>query len=140
MSKNPLPFESRYKRFRILNYGKPYTNYKTYNLKHNHENTTNIYAIYVDNQPCNNLSRTKDNDDSYGEKQPLLGKKEAKDPKDSNERKVSKPIDIIYDNQPNRHFVEIHYDENIKKPILEYIMTQTDINELLIKYGYVMGM
>ena len=151
MSKNPLPFESRYKKFRILSYGKAYTNFKSYNIKHNPHNTTNITTIYVDNQPCNNIPRTKDNDDSEGEKQPLLGKKEKKETresresreaKDTNERKVSKPIDIITDTKPYnyKYFVEIHYDENLKKPILEYIMTQMEINELLIKYGYVMGM
>jgi hypothetical protein len=59
-----------------------YTNYKSYNIKHNPHNTTNITTIYVDNQPCNNIPRTKDNDDSEGEKQPLLGKKEKQETKE----------------------------------------------------------
>ena len=56
---NSLPFETRYKKFRILNFGKPYTNYKTYNIKYHPENKTNIFAIYVDNQKCNNIPTNK---------------------------------------------------------------------------------
>ena len=56
---NSLPFENRYKTFRILNYGKPYTNYKTYNIQYHPENKTNILAIYIDNQSCNNIPTNK---------------------------------------------------------------------------------
>ena len=58
-SKNSFPFDNRYKTFRILNYGKPYTNYKTFNIKYHSENTSNIMAIYVDNQKCKNIPTNK---------------------------------------------------------------------------------
>ena len=44
-----LPFTKRYVMHKILNYGKPYTNYTTYKPI---ENTDNIETIYVDNQSC----------------------------------------------------------------------------------------
>ena len=36
----------------------------------------------------------------------------------------------------NKYFVEIHYTLEENKPILEYIMTEYDINELLCKYDF----
>ena len=54
-----LPFVNRYKSYRILNYGLPYTNYQTYNIRYNPKNTTNIFAIYIDNQKCNNIPTNK---------------------------------------------------------------------------------
>lgn len=41
---------------KILNYGKPYTNYTTYKPI---ENTDNIETIYVDNQSCNSNNCTQ---------------------------------------------------------------------------------
>ena len=46
------PFFSRYKMFCILNYGVPYKNYKTYDIRNNIKNKDNIAFIYVDNQQC----------------------------------------------------------------------------------------
>ena len=46
---NYLPFQNRYKKEIILNYGRPYTNYTTYNLIDNEDNIT---VIYVDNKSC----------------------------------------------------------------------------------------
>jgi hypothetical protein len=113
---NSLPFETRYKKFRILNFGKPYTNYKTYNIKYHPENKTNIFAIYVDNQKCNNIPTNKSLLQSIDEKTALLS------------------VQLL-----NKYFVEIHYNPDQNKPKLEYIMTEQDINDLLSKYGYVMG-
>jgi hypothetical protein len=104
------PFESRYKSFRILNYGKPYTNYKTFNIKYHPENTSNIMAIYVDNQKCNNIPTNKS----------LLDEKKA----------------LLSTSHIEKYFVEIHYILEENKPKLEYIMTKDDINNLLCKYGY----
>jgi hypothetical protein len=126
-SNNSLPFESRYKKHRILNYGKPYTNYRSYNVKYHPENKTNILAIYVDNQVCNNTDINKSSNISNmnNEKQQLLNK--LKEPNTSDDTKIE-----------YKYFVEIHYTLEENKPKLEYIMTQSDINELLSKYGYVM--
>ena len=104
------PFESRYKTFRILNYGKPYTNYKTFNIKYHPVNTSNIMAIYVDNQKCNNIPTNKS----------LLDEKKA----------------LLTIQNSEKYFVEIHYISEENKPKLEYIMTKDDINNLLCKYGY----
>ena len=153
-SNNLLPFENRYKQHRILNYGKPYTNYRSYNIKYNSENKTNILAIYVDNQICNNNATNKSitntntntniNININDEKKPLLGKyiKNDKNNKNDNINNIDKfdklnniTNDIIL---KNKYFVEIHYTPEQNKPKLEYIMTQSDINELLSKYGYVM--
>ena len=133
-SNNSLPFESRYKKYRILNYGKPYTNYRSYNVKYHPENITNILAIYVDNQACNNIATNKFSNISNisnisnmnNEKQQLLNK--LKEPNISNNTKIE-----------YKYYVEIHYTPEQHKPKLEYIMTQSDINELLSKYGYIMG-
>lgn len=113
-----LPFENRYKAFRILNYGKPYTNYKTYNIKYHLDNTTNILAIYVDNNTCNKIPTNKAVLCDIDENTELL----------LSEYKFV-----------NKYFVEIHYIPEEKKPILEYIMTEYDINVLLSKYGYVVN-
>lgn len=126
-SNNSLPFENRYKKHRILNYGKPYTNYRSYNIKYHPENKTNILAIYVDNQPCNNTATNKSSNISNinNEKQQLLNK-------------LKEPNILNNINTQNKYFVEIHYTLEENKPKLEYIMIQSDINELLSKYGYVM--
>ena len=115
---NTMPFENRYKTFRILNYGKPYTNYKTYNIKYHPENKTNIFAIYVDNQKCNNIPTNKS----------LLSTNNP----DENTALLSTKL-------LSKYYVEIHYTPEEKKPNLEYIMTENDINELLTKYGYTMN-
>ena len=104
------PFESRYKAYRILNYGKLYTNYKTYNISNHPNNTTNISAIYIDNQKCNNIPTNKS----------LLDEKTA----------------LLATQLIDKYFVEIHYVLDQNKPNLEYIMTKDDINILLSKYGY----
>jgi len=126
-SNNSLPFESRYKKYRILNFGKPYTNYRSYNVKYHPENKTNILAIYVDNQVCNNIATNKSINISNmnNEKQQLL--KKLKEPNTSDNTKIE-----------YKYYVEIHYTPEQYKPKLEYIMTQSDINELLSKYGYIM--
>ena len=108
---NTFPFENRYKKYCILNYGKPYTNYKTYNIKNHPENKTNILAIYIDNQTCNNIPTNKS----------LLCNSDN-------------PQTLISTKLINKYFVEIHYNLEEHKPILEYIMTEYDINELLSKY------
>ena len=126
-SNNSLPFESRYKKYRILNFGKPYTNYRSYNVKYHPENKTNILAIYVDNQVCNNVATNKSSNiiNMNNEKQQLLNK--LKEPNTSDNTKIE-----------YKYYVEIHYTLEQHKPKLEYIMTQSDINELLSKYGYIM--
>ncbi len=103
------PFENRYKSFRILNYGKPYSNYKTFNIKYHSENTSNIRAIYVDNKTCNNIPTNK-----------LL---------------LDEKIALLSLQNSDKYFVEIHYIPEENKPILEYIMTKEDIIHLLSKYG-----
>ena len=51
-SKNSYPFDNRYKTYRILNFNKPYTNYKTYTIKYHPENKTNklveVIQLYYD--------------------------------------------------------------------------------------------
>lgn len=108
-----LPFENRYKKFRILNYGTPYTNYKTYDVKHHPQNTTNILSIYVDNQTCNKIPTNKS----------LLC--------DIDENTYLLSTQLI-----NKYYVEIHYGPEQNKPILEYIMSENDITDLLYKYGF----
>ena len=103
------PFENRYKTFRILNYGKPYSNYKTFNIKYHSENTSNIRAIYVDNKMCNHIPTNKS----------LLDENTA----------------LLSTSHIEKYFVEIHYIPEENKPILEYIMTKEDIIHLLSKYG-----
>ena len=115
-SKNSLPFDNHYKTFRILNFGKPYTNYKTYNIKHHPANTNHILAIYVDNQKCNTVSTNTS----------LLST-----------INVTEKTALLQTKLINKYYVEIHYTPEQNKPKLEYIMTDNDINELLSKYGYV---
>jgi hypothetical protein len=114
-SKNLFPFENRYKTYRILNYGKPYSNYKTYNIKYHPENKTNILAIYVDNQSCNNIPTNKS----------LLSNSIA----DENTA-------LLQTSLLKKFYVEIHYTPEENKPKLEYIMTENDINELISKYDF----
>ena len=115
-----LPFESRYIKERILNYGIAYTNYKTYqiininsyiknneyneNNKNNkiQENSKKIKTIYVDNKSC-----------SY------------------NFTKLFTPTSNL------SYYVEIHYTLESKLPVLETIMKENEITELLGKYVYV---
>ena len=124
-SNNSLPFENRYKKHRILNYGKPYTNYRSYNVKYHLENKTNILAIYVDNQVCNNIATNKSSNISNmnNEKQQLLNK--LKEPNTSDNTKIE-----------YKYYVEIHYTPEENKPKLEYIMTENDINDLISKYDF----
>ena len=119
-----LPFESRYIKERILNYGKAYTNYKTYqimninsNIKNNENNETNknnennkkikdnIAFIYVDNQQC-----------SYQVEKPLPSELST---------------NALY-------YIEIHYTLESKLSVLETIMKENEIEELLGKYVYVL--
>ena len=107
---NVTPFENRYKMMRILNYGKPYTNYTTYNIKDHPNNNTNILAIYIDNTTCTNIP--------------------------TNKALVNETTSLLSTKLLNKYFVEIHYTSEENKPILEYIMTEYDINELLSKYDF----
>ena len=109
MSTKTLPFDSRYIKERILNYGKPYTNYKTYQiineklLKINIDDNDNdnIKIIYVDNKSCShNCTKLFTSNLSY--------------------------------------YVEIHYTLESKLPILETIMKKYEIEELLEKTIYVL--
>ena len=112
MSKSTIvyPFASRYKKFSILNYNKPYTNYKTYNIRYHPDNNTNILAIYVDNATCNNIP--------------------------TNKAMINETTSLLSIKLLKKYFVEIHYIPEENKPILEYIMTEYDINELLYKYDF----
>jgi hypothetical protein len=118
-SKTLQPFDNRYKTFRILNFNKPYTNYKTYNIKYHPENKNNILAIYVDNQECNTIATNKS----------LLSTNKINE-------KTSLLCNTINTKLIPTYFVEIHYTPEQKKPKLEYIMTKSDINELLSKYDF----
>ena len=112
---NTFPFENRYKTYRILNYGKPYSNYKTYHIQNHSANKTNIFAIYVDTQTCNNIPTNKS----------LLS------------TSVPDETTALLQTKLNpKHFVEIHYTPEANKPKLEYIMTENDINDLLDKYDF----
>lgn len=103
-----LPFESRYIKERILNYGIAYTNYKTYQILNvniyskNTQNYEKIKTIYVDNKSC-----------SY------------------NFTKLFTPTSNL------SYYVEIHYSLETKLPVLETIMKDYEIKELLEKYVYV---
>jgi hypothetical protein len=112
-----LPFESRYIKERILNYGIAYTNYKTYQIINNNsyskniennknnkipEHSEKIKTIYVDNKSC-----------SY------------------NFTKLFTPTSSL------SYYVEIHYTLESKLPVLEIIMKENEITELLGKYVYV---
>ena len=114
---NSLPFENRYKTFRILNYGKPYTNYKTYNIKYHPQNKTNILAIYIDNQTCNNIPTNKS----------LLS---------NNTKNADENTALLSTKLLKKYYVEIHYIPEEHKPKLEYIMTENDINDLISKYDF----
>ena len=116
---NSLPFENRYKTIRILNYGKHYSNYKTYNIQYHPSKTTNILAIYVYNQTCNNIPTNKS----------LFFSNNESNEKNENTALLKTKLIPTY-------FVEIHYTPEQKKPKLEYIMTESDINELLSKYDF----
>jgi len=86
-----FPFESRYKMQTILNYGKPYSNYSSYNIMINDDS---IKTIYVDNIPCSTLFTN----------------------------------DLPF-------YVEIHYTPESNKPILETVLHESELNNLLSKYG-----
>jgi len=115
-----LPFESRYIKERILNYGIAYSNYKTYQILNNNsysknneyneynknnkiqENSEKIKTIYVDNKSC-----------SY------------------NFTKLFTPTSNL------SYYVEIHYTLESKLPVLETFMKDYEIKKLLEKYVYV---
>ena len=107
---NIFPFENRYKTYRILNYGKPYTNYKKYNIRYHPSNNTNILSIYIDNATCNNIP--------------------------TNKGLVNENTSLLSTQLLKKYFVEIHYTPEENKPILEYIMTEYDIDDLLSKYDF----
>lgn len=113
--KSTTPFETRYKTYRLLHYGQSYSDYKTYTIKNNPKNKTNILAIHIDNKLCNNIPTNKSLLTTINETTSLLNAKLIK-----------------------KRFVEIEYTPEQNKPKLEYIMTDEDINELLSNYGYVM--
>lgn len=46
-----IPFTNRYIMYKLLNYGKSYTNYTKYTMI---DNSDNIETIYVDNASCTN--------------------------------------------------------------------------------------
>jgi len=73
--KSITPFENRYKTYRILHYGKPYSNYKTYTLKNNTLNKDNVLAIYIDNQIWNNIPTNQSLSMIINETSPLLSTK-----------------------------------------------------------------
>lgn len=100
-----IPFTKRYVMHKILNYGKPYTNYTTYKPI---ENTDNIETIYVDNQSCNSNSNSNNCTQNYCE-------------------------DISY--QDISYYVEIHYTKASKKRKYETILKSHEIDILLEKYG-----
>jgi hypothetical protein len=116
---NSYPFENRYRTFRILNYGKPYSNYKTYNIQHHPENKTNILAIYVDNQPCNTTQNNKTKSRAITETTSLL------------QNNLQSTLHTV-----TKYFVEIHYTPEQNKDKLDYIMTESDISELLSLYDF----
>ena len=116
---NSLPFENRYKTIRILNYGKHYSNYKTYNIKYHPENKTNILAIYIDNQTCNNITI------------PTIKSLLTNDTKNADENTALLQTKLL-----KKYYVEIHYIPEEHKPKQEYIMSENDINELLNKYDF----
>ena len=139
-----LPFESRYKTYRILNYGKPYKNYRTYDVRHNPNNTGNISFIYVDNEACSSSESATYGDtyqETYDEKPNSISETTAllqsklnmiSKSKNNIKKKIIKtPI----------YYVEIHYllEANKEpKPKLEYIMNMKQIIDLLSIYGYTM--
>ena len=47
------PFQNRYKKEIILNYGRPYTNYTTYTII---DNKDKIALVYVDKKSCNDYN------------------------------------------------------------------------------------
>ena len=111
--KNSLPFDTRYKISRLLHYGNPYSNYKTYNIKDHPENKTNILAIYVDNQACTTIPNNK----------PLVSTNLS----DENTALLQSQLLVKY-------YVEIHYIPEIGKQKKIYIMTENEIKDLLSKY------
>lgn len=46
---NYIPFTNRYVKYRLINYGKPYTDYTKYILA---TNSDEVSIIYIDNHPC----------------------------------------------------------------------------------------
>ena len=62
------PFQNKYKKEIILNYGRPYTNYTTYTII---DNKDNVSVIYVDKSPCIDMklehNQTLDNIPHYVE-------------------------------------------------------------------------
>ena len=103
-----IPFTKRYILHKIINYGKPYSDYTTYKPI---ENSDNIETIYVDNQSCsNNTSQTIITPIAH---QPSM------------QNNV----------QNNIYYVDIHYTKESKKKKFETIMKNHEIDTLLEKYG-----
>jgi len=104
-----MPFTKQYILHKIINYGKPYSDYTTYKLI---ENSDNIETIYVDNQSCcNNISQTTTTPIAH---QPSMQNNVQKN---------------------NIYYVEIHYTKESKKKKFETIMKNHEIDTLLEKYG-----
>jgi hypothetical protein len=106
-----IPFTKQYIMYKIMNYGKSYSNYTTYKLI---ENTDNIEIIYVDNKSCSDKD-TIDNIDNI-------------DNIDANITNLSNLSYLSY-------HVEIHYTKISKKNKFETIMKNYEIDMLLAKYG-----
>ena len=102
-----IPFTKQYILHKIINYGKPYSDYTTYKPI---ENSDNIETIYVDNQSCckNTSSATKP---------------------------ITHQLSMQNNMQNNIYYVEIHYTKESKKKKFETIMKNNEIDTLLEKYG-----
>jgi len=96
--------------YKILNYGKHYTNYSTYNVI---ENDDNLETIYIDNQPCFDVNKI------------------ATLKNDIKSITTNNANDIVH----LLHYVELHYTKNSNKKIFETILTNHEIDTLLEKYG-----
>jgi len=103
-----IPFTKRYILHKIINYGKPYSDYTTYKPI---ENSDNIETIYVDNQSCcNNTFPTTT-------------------------KPIGHQPSMLNNVQNNIYYVEIHYTKESKKKKFETIMKNHEIDTLLEKYG-----
>lgn len=110
-----IPFTKRYILHKIINYGKPYSDYTTYRPI---ENSDNIETIYVDNQSC--CKNTSPNI------KPILHQPSMQNNVQNN---VQNNI------QNNIYYVEIHYTKESKKKKFETIMKNYEIDTLVEKYG-----
>jgi len=104
-----IPFQERPKCiiYKILNYGKLYFNYSTYNIANN---TDNIERIYIDNEPCLTSEHLVSEADTLPE--PI----------------ASRPED--------KKSVEIHYKAGTHDPAFRTCqLTNKEISQLLGFYG-----